>query len=757
MAKFVLNLKISFALCQTLLLILLTLQNIAFLISLKVEQMKQPRLFINLIVIIILAFVNSGLSVTSAVELAQAAPAANIPLQQGTDTDLAITKTNGQASTVPGTTTTYTIVVTNNGPDDDPLATVADTFPAALTGVTWTCSNAGGGTCTNASGSGHINETVDLPVGTSVTFSATGTVSASATGSLVNTATVTSSLNDPTPGNNSATDTDALTPQANLAITKTNGQTSTVPGMATAYTIVVTNNGPSNAPGASVTDTFPGILIGVTWTCGGTGGGTCTAAGSGNINETVNLPVGGSVTFSASGTVSAGATGSLANTAAVSPPGGVTDPTPGNNSATDTDTLTPEANLAINKTNNQNSTVPGTATTYVIEVTNSTGPSNISGATVADTFPGTLTGVAWTCAGTGGGTCPASGSGNINNTVNLPVGSSVTFTATGTVSAGATGSLANTATVTLPGGSSDPNTGNNTDTDTDTLTPQANLAISKTNNQTSTIPGTLTTYTIVVTNSGPSNAPGATVTDNFPAALPVVAWTCAGAGGGTCPASGSNDINETVNLPVGGSVTFSASGTVNASATGSLINIASVSPPGGVTDPTPGNNSATDTDTLTPQANLAISKTNNQTSTVPGTPTTYIITVTNSSGPSDITGATVADTFPSMTGVNWTCTESGSATCPANGSGNINSTVSLPVGTSVTFTATGTVNPGATGSLANTATVTLPVGASDPVPGNNSATDTDTLTPQADLSITKTNGVASLIPGNNTTYTIVVF
>src|SRR5262249_14775038 len=40
------------------------------------------------------------------------------------------------------------------------------------------------------------------------------------------------------------------------------------------------------------------------------------------------------------GTISASATGTLSNTATVTAPGGITDPTPGNNSATDTDTLT---------------------------------------------------------------------------------------------------------------------------------------------------------------------------------------------------------------------------------------------------------------------------------------------------------------------------------------------------------------------------------------------------------------------------------
>ncbi len=51
-----------------------------------------------------------------------------------------------------------------------------------------------------------------LPAGGSVTYTATCTIAATATGSLSNTATVTGAAGDPAPGNNTATDTDTLTP-----------------------------------------------------------------------------------------------------------------------------------------------------------------------------------------------------------------------------------------------------------------------------------------------------------------------------------------------------------------------------------------------------------------------------------------------------------------------------------------------------------------------------------------------------------------
>ncbi|ODU42528.1 MAG: hypothetical protein ABS96_27485 [Lysobacteraceae bacterium SCN 69-123] len=255
--------------------------------------------------------------------------------------DLAITKTNGSTTSVPGGSTTYTITSSNAGPDAVTGATVADTFPAALS-CSWTCVGAGGGTCT-AAGSGNLSDSVNLPAGGSVTYTATCTIDASATGTLSNTATISSTVTDPTPANNSATDTDTLSPQADLSITKTDGQTAVTAGGSTVYTITASNAGPSNAPGSTVADTFPAACTSVSWTCVAAGGGTCTAAGSGNISDSVNLPVGASVSYTATCAISAAASGTLSNTATVS--SAVTDPTPGNNAATDSSTLLPPGAL----------------------------------------------------------------------------------------------------------------------------------------------------------------------------------------------------------------------------------------------------------------------------------------------------------------------------------------------------------------------------------------------------------------------------
>src|SRR4029078_5538838 len=99
---------------------------------------------------------------------------------------------------------------------------------------------------------------------------------------------------------------------------------------------------------------------------------------------------------------------------------------------------------------------------------------------------------------------------------------------------------------------------------------------------------------------------------------------------------------------VGGSETFFLTLAVDPSATGSITNTATVSPPAGITDPNPANDSASDTDVITGEADLSLAKNDGVASVTPGTNTTYTITVTNN-GPSTVTGASVSDPLPPNT------------------------------------------------------------------------------------------------------------
>ena len=178
------------------------------------------------------------------------------------------------------------------------------------------------------------------------------------------------------PANNTVTDSEPLTPTADLKVTKTDNQLGVaVPGTAITYTVTVSNSGPSTATAATVADTLPASLTSGSVVSAVTAGGaaiTTTNHASGNVNDTVTLPSGGSIVYTVTANISPTAAGSLANTATITAPPGLTDPTPANNTVTDSEPLTPTADLKVTKTDNQpGGAVPGTSITYTITVSNS--------------------------------------------------------------------------------------------------------------------------------------------------------------------------------------------------------------------------------------------------------------------------------------------------------------------------------------------------------------------------------------------------
>ena len=511
-------------------------------------------------------------------------------------TDLAITKTDGNTSVVPGTVDTYTITVSNNGPDTVSSVNLIDTIPGALSNATFGSPSQGSYDPVSGLWSG-----LSLASGQSVSITLSGVIDPNATGSLTNVVTVSppAGVTDTNTANNTASDTDTFTPVADLAITKTDGNTSVVPGTSDTYTIVVSNQGPSAVIGASVSDPLPAGVTAATWAATGSSGGGIVSgptSGTGALATTVDLPVNASVTYEFTVQVSPSATGSLTNTATVSPPAGVTDANPANNTASDTDTI-PTADLSITKTDGNTSVVPGTSDTYTIVVTNN-GPDTVSSVNLIDTIPGALSNATFGSPSQGSYD-PVSG---LWSGLSLASGQSVSITLSGVIDPNATGSLTNVVTVSPPAGVTDTNTANNTASDTDTLTPVADLSITKTDGNTSVVPGTSDTYTIVVSNQGPSAVIGASVSDPLPAGVTAATWAATGSSGGgivSGPTSGTGALATTVDLPVNASVTYEFTVQVSPSATGSLTNVVTVSPPAGVTDANPANNTASDTDTLT--------------------------------------------------------------------------------------------------------------------------------------------------------------
>ena len=551
----------------------------------------------------------------------------------------------------------------------------------------------------------------------------------------------------------SSTDTNTLAASSDLAISKTGTATVNQGGTVT-YTIRAWNNGLSSSLGATITDTVPANLTSVSWTCAGTGAGsTCSAAtGTGNsISLTANLPVDTGATTTADTafvtvTVTGTATtpGAITNTASIAVPAGATDPTPGNNSSSANTTITALADLAIAKTGTATVNQGGTVS-YTIRVWNN-GPSAVTGASISDTVPANLTSVSWTCAGTGAGsTCSApSGTGNsIALTANLPVDtgattsadtSFVTITVTGTATT--PGAITNTATVAAPAGTTDPTPANNSSSANTTIAAQADLAITKGVSNATPAVGSNVTFTLTVTNNGPSASAGVAVADLLPNGYTYVSDNGAGA---YVSGTGVWTIGALAN---GASVSLQIVATVRA--TGTYANTATVSSTTG--DPTPGNNTSTSTPTPVASADLSIVKgVSNSTPTV-GTNVTFTLTVTNN-GPSASAGVAVADLLPN----GYTYVSDNGAGAYVSGTG-VWTIGALANGASTALQIVATVR--ATGTYANTATVTSTT--TDPTPGNNTSTSTPTPVASADLSIVK--GVSNSTPtvGTNVTFTMTV-
>lgn len=655
--------------------------------------------------------------------------------------DLSITKTDGHTTYTPGLPITYTVVVHNAGPKAAVGASVSDPLPAPVSAATWTCAASAGATCA-ASGSGAIADTVTLPVGGDVTYTVVAATRADATASLVNTATVAVPVGyaaDPTPGDDTASDTDTASPSADLELAKSGAPSSTTPGAHVTYTLTVTNHGPSDAAGVVVSDALP---AGFTYDAGSTVGCAEDGATGGYPTCTLGaLAAGASRSYTLRATAT-GVTGTAdyANSAMVSAT--TADPTAGNDGATATTHLR-TSDLAITKTDGRATYTPGRPTTYTLVVTNR-GPDAATGATVRDLLPATVTSAAWTCAASSGASCAPSGTGSLVDTVTLPVDGTVTYTVVAETDPDALVDLVNTATVEVPAGSMpDPTPGDASATDVDTATPSADLALAKSASPSLTIPGGAVTYTLTVTNRGPSRARAVEVLDLLPTT--PAAFVVAGAGTLGCVndggAAGGTPTCALGDLAAGATASYTLFATAGA-AEGDYVNLASVAST--TPDGAPGDESASATVTVTTDADLAITKTGAAEATA-GTELTYTITVSNA-GPAAATHVAVLDLLPA--GVTYVA--------DSLGCGAALTACALPdlaPGASQAFTVTVAVAASTLGPIANTVAVASD---DDPFPDNDEATATTTVTGRADLRVVKVDDPDPVTAGGVLDYAITV-
>lgn len=121
---------------------------------------------------------------------------------------------------------------------------------------------------------------------------------------------------------------------ANVGVTKSSANSTVSRGETVAYTIVVTNAGPDPSDVVRVFDLPPNILQNVSWMAVFAGGASGNAAGTNQINESVRLPIGATVTYTLTGVVGPVIGGTITNTVTVN--AGIPDSDTSNNLASTT-------------------------------------------------------------------------------------------------------------------------------------------------------------------------------------------------------------------------------------------------------------------------------------------------------------------------------------------------------------------------------------------------------------------------------------
>jgi uncharacterized repeat protein (TIGR01451 family) len=345
---------------------------------------------------------------------------------------------SGPSTVTAGTNATYVITVTNNGPDAALHVQLTDVIPTGTSFVSATQTAGPAFTLSNPAvgGTGTVSGSIaTLAAGGSASFQIVVRADSSdANGSTISdTAQVGSSGLDLNGANNSATTSGTVATSADLLVSMS-GPATVVPGDSITYEITVTNNGPSDAQGTSVSDTLPAGVSLVSF---------LQTSGPANLGT---LPAGGTQTFELIVTTSDSATVGTVLVNVATESASTTDPDSTNNSATlNTAVVAPQADIATTMTG-PTTALAGESNTYHFTFTNN-GPND---ATVGYSFSGPAGAIIQSITQTSG---PAGG--------HLAPGESISYDAVVSTASNTLDGTVITETVTALSDTADPNSANN--------------------------------------------------------------------------------------------------------------------------------------------------------------------------------------------------------------------------------------------------------------------------------------------------------
>jgi uncharacterized repeat protein (TIGR01451 family) len=354
--------------------------------------------------------------------------------------DLSVTKTGSPDAVNPNADITYTITVTNNGPDPASNVSLTDDVPDHTTFKSVSQDSGPAFTITSPAlgGTGTVTASIaTLASGASAQFTFVVTVDedAAATSTIFNTANVATTTADSNSANDSATVGTDVSPQADLSVTKSDSPDPVAPGSNVEYTILLNNNGPNTARNLALSDTLP---PGTTFVSATQPNGppftltTPAPGGTGTVTATKSvLAASDAATFKIVVNVGSGVADgtTLSNTASVT--SDTDDPNTADNSDTETTLVNEFAELSVSKLASPNPVLAGNNITYTIDVSNA-GPTQAQSVTLSDAVPAGTTFVS--ASQTSGPTFtltspPAGGTGTFTATrATLAVGATAKFT-----------------------------------------------------------------------------------------------------------------------------------------------------------------------------------------------------------------------------------------------------------------------------------------------------------------------------------------
>ena len=646
----------------------------------------------------------------------------NVPVDVTPRADLAIIKTASPTTVNNGDLVTFTINVTNKGPNNSTGFTVTDNVSAFLSNPKYSLDGVNFSSWTGSLAFGPLN------AGSSVPLFIRGNFIEQPTQQVNNLANVVGIEEDPDSTNNQAIATlNQQTPTADLTISKTVDNPAPFLGDTITYTVTARNLGPNNAQNVFVDDAFPAGLSLISAT-----------PSQGTFDPAANRWSIGTLARGASATLTIVAktlqTGLITNAVTVNST--TLDPNPDNSASVDIN-VQPAANLVVSKNVDNPTPTVGQNVTFTVTVINK-GPSDATGVIVNDQLP---EGLQFVSANPQPGTYdPSTGIWNIGD---LAAGSTAEMTITGTVTK--TGQITNLASVT--GNEHDPDLTNNEGSSTINGVPSADLNLVKSASTLLPNNGDTVTLTLTLRNDGPNDATNVVVndpllTDPISNGLEVVSFV---ASQGTY----SNGVWNVGDLAHRGVATIQI--LVKVIKTGLITNIATAS--ANEFDP----NTADNTDAVTldvqPTADLAVVKTGDNSTPAPGSTVNFTITASNL-GPDTANNVVVTDVKPpGIASYGSPSFISQGTFDPATGIWNVGT---LPSGGTATITFPAVVSNPFAGQINNIAVISGKEFDHNPTNNQNLFTMFVNTPPQdlADLSISKTaNNPAPLI-GDTVTYTI---